>query len=270
MKRLVLAILVTALPACGWPQRGQPRVVTSTITVPASSFFTAQTSSLCIPGTALCQQHAVEGQKIVITRSDGLFIVWQKSFDAYRVISDGEGENVRRFSQFPNTIYPARFAPLTLPAIINAPIVKASAVINSSVTPGSKALFYFQPFYVTTINRACQAAGNQGAIYSSSWIFFADSFDFGGEIGVRKNVLVYESVSGYPPGATDPMHGQRLERYWFLPGMGWVREEGWDDPICRATSTTSACQGDYSSAAPGAATWSISGPAIVPALVCAN
>jgi hypothetical protein len=41
-----------------------------------------------------------------------------------------------------------------------------------------------------------------------------------------------------------------------VQGLGYVREEGWEDPACRAKVSAATCNGSYTNIEPGPHTWS--------------
>ncbi len=108
-----------------------------------------------------------------------------------------------------------------------------------------------QTFWWNPINYAtCTVSGTAGSITSSGKIFLIDTYDFGGDVGVQHDVLVYEGVGGYPtdaPLATiSPWGTMRMERYLFVKGKGYYQEDGIEDLDCRQNPSVKTCNGIYS------------------------
>lgn len=136
------------------------------------------------------------------------------------------------------------------------PIVKASDLDIHKVTPVGVDFARLRTFYSNKINpNTCEVASVGDAGVTSNRGFIVDSYDFGGNLGVQKNVFVIEGVGGTPTGATDPFKGMRFERYFVARGYGAVIEEGYEDTACVNNPTPASCQGSYSTPSPGRTPW---------------
>jgi hypothetical protein len=220
----------------------------------------------------------VSQDTVVYTRTDGLLITYVRNKVPGRIVVESDAQ-VKTTAQTPSmrcfgdngTSCAATYGPSSMPLSIDLPVLPATAVSNMRVTDAGEPMFSGKHFYVNSIDpMSCRIQSSDGPTPNSAKAFVVDSYDFGGDIGVQNDVLVLEGVGGVPAGSENQFHGQRLERYWFVKGYGYVREEGWDDPSCRANPTPSNCNGNYTKSAPGASTWNqLSSAPIAPLDLCA-
>ena len=113
----------------------------------------------------------------------------------------------------------------------------------------------WQAFQVHAVNVSAgictESPAELGTIWHRVWLGIADQFDFGGAIGVQKDVLVLDEEewsvpSGVPP-PSDLPGAMRLERYLYPKG-GWGRSAqlGAENAACRANPMDpSSCDGSY-------------------------
>lgn len=150
----------------------------------------------------------------------------------------------------------AQFPAVDHPLMASLPFV-SSISGPSSPTPGALAVHGWEPFDVWGLNPVTGAGTVlAGRIWERSWGFFLPSMNFGGNVGTRTNVAVfeYEGIGVNPAGL---QHGYRMERYYFVQGLGNVQAEGWEDPDCIADPTPDpiSCDGIYNSNVNGIATF---------------
>ena len=133
--------------------------------------------------------------------------------------------------------------------------------MSQFVTPGSSltepytmsTLGSWQQFEIRKISPDnCTESGPIGTVWHRVWLGVADVFDFGGDIGVQRDVLVLDEEEWSVPTATvSPPStltgGMRLERYLYPKGA-WGRSAqlGAENAACRASPLSPiACNGRY-------------------------
>ncbi len=131
----------------------------------------------------------------------------------------------------------AHYGPQTLDIEMSLPIIN-NPNHTTSVTSGAYLVHGWQKLDIRRLNPN-NASQPQllGSIWHRQWAFVAPSINFGGTLGVQYNVLVieHEGMDGnYNPIALGLNAGVRLERYWFVPGYGKVRQAGAEDSDCRS------------------------------------
>jgi hypothetical protein len=241
---------------------GQPQ----TTRVDVWAYVKGGTEAMETPGDHISQSPTVVSpDKVVYYRTDTLQVAYVRNIRLGRVnvLSDGATQGsanpwLRCFGETPKDCA-AAYAPSSMPLFVDLPVLPASTVRDTSVNPQGRLMFAHRPFHANQIDmNSCKIVpGGGGPNNQSISAYIVDRFDFGGDIGARENVLVLEEVSGIPAGSPTPLGGQRMERYWFVQGLGYVREEGWEDPTCRANVSAATCTGSYTKAEPGPHTWSI-------------
>lgn len=170
------------------------------------------------------------------------------------VVRDYGDGGLRCFSDTRDTCAPARFPPGYSPGYDIIPVLNAPAV--NTATPGAKMVYVLETEQVNEVDAdTCEVAWMGEVVHSGSHFMLA-SFDFGPGVGVLQNVYVTEEAMGCPRTATAPMACQRLERYFFAPGYGRVRQEGWNDPWCDGVLPW-LCTGAYVWATPGVQGWTM-------------
>lgn len=76
------------------------------------------------------------------------------------------------------------------------------------------------------------------------WAFVADSINFGGSIGLRENVLVFEEEHIWTSGTLPPgINGQYMERYFYVQGYGRVGMFWGTDVDCQPSNPAN-CNGE--------------------------
>lgn len=167
------------------------------------------------------------------------------------VVRDFGDGYLRCFSDSRTSCEPARFPPGYSPSSDFVPVLSTPGL--NSATPGAWVYYALETEQVNDVNVKTCAVSWLGEIVHSGAHFMLDSFDFGPPIGVLTNIYVTEEAMGCPVSG-HPMACARLERYFFAPGLGRIRQEGWNDPSCDGY-TPSTCLGKYSLAAPGVQGW---------------
>lgn len=174
----------------------------------------------------------------------------------------GEGA-LRCFSDTTDSCEPARFPPGYSPGFDIIPVLAAPS--SSGVTPAAKVYYALQTEQVNSVNLVTCEVTWIGPVIHSGAHFLVSSYDFGPQLGVLANVYVTEEAMGCPATTGNPMFCQRLERYFFAPGLGRVRQEGWTDVACDGVNPET-CQGNYHDLTiPGEGNWIPSdGPPVDP------
>jgi hypothetical protein len=148
---------------------------------------------------------------------------------------------------------------------MDVPIIACSSIVVTRKTPGDMSVPGYNGAFKGLSTRGlnpnnCGDLGLQGNSWQKMWVFRASACNFGGNLGVT-DALIYESESiGVQP--TSHVGGERLERYYGVFGKGRSREEGFDDPACRANpNNPGSCNGNYDTPAPGTSNfpWTLSG-----------
>lgn len=169
----------------------------------------------------------------------------------------GDGQ-LRCFSDSIDSCSPARYPPGYSPDYAIIPILPAPSI--NTPTPGAQISYAIESEQVNNVDINTCAVTWIGEIIHSGSHFLLSSYDFGPPLGTLANIYVTEEAMGCPPSAIgsthNPMHCQRLERYFFSPSLGRIRQEGWQDPTCDGIDPES-CQGNYSVASPGIEIWMI-------------
>lgn len=165
----------------------------------------------------------------------------------------GDGQ-LRCFSDTINSCTPARYPPGYSPAYAIIPVLSTPSI--NTPTPGAQVSYAIESEQVNNVDINTCAVTWIGQIIHSGAHFLLASYDFGPPVGTLTNVYVTEEAMGCPLSATNPMHCQRLERYFFSPSLGRIRQEGWQDPACDGM-TIEKCRGDYSAASPGVESWTV-------------
>lgn len=234
----------------------------------------APSFSLCFPGGELCQQGlGTVGNAASYVRDDELHVTFYK--DAARgnigVIKDGTPTDMRCFSGKSGDCNYRPGIP-NMPVSADLPILPAAAISPQRATQGVPYHVSLQPVWVNPLDATtCAVKSGGSSIIFSSKTFIIDKYDFGGDIGMRTNVLVTELPQGYPTGTTNPDNAIRFERYFFVKELGMpAMEEGWEDPDCRDSMSLATCNGEYTRAGPGQAYWNTYGTAITDSVPCAN
>jgi hypothetical protein len=260
--RIPLAILLSLVALSCYAHDGHRNLAVTTWDYIAGD----QGQMRCLTRGGLCQSTLFTSPtRALYTRSDGLGFVYERDSKRVAVVSDMQaGVWERVFTGSVTSTTPGRYDPSYMPVTANLPIVPASTFVETRVTLAGTRTFQFQGFFVHGVDpTTCAVGGSWGQIITSSWFFILDSFDFGGDLGVQQNVLVVETLSGYPAGSIDPTHAMRLERYFFIKGFGMAREEGFEDYPCRANNTAATCTGRFDQPSPGAATWCYLDPSTI-------
>lgn len=159
----------------------------------------------------------------------------------------------------------ASFPPHGTPQFMDIPIIACSSIVANRKTPGAMSVpgynSSFQGFSARGLNpHNCGDLGLQGNNWHKMWVFLAQQCNFGGNLG-SVDALIYESesISVQP---TSHVGGERLERYYGVWAKGRSREEGFDDPFCRANpNNPGSCNGNYDTPAPGTSIfpWTLAG-----------
>lgn len=170
------------------------------------------------------------------------------------IIRDYGDGALRCFSETLGNCSPALYPPGYSPGYAIIPVL-ADFSINTA-TPGAQIHYSFKTEHVNYVILVTCSAVWMGSIIHSGSHFLLSSYDFGPPIGVLNNIYVTEEAMGCPLLATNPMHCQRLERYYFAPSIGRIRQEGWNDPLCDGANPE-ICLGNYSIAAPGVESWKL-------------
>ncbi len=139
----------------------------------------------------------------------------------------------------------ATYPPQTIDLSRMLPVINSFDPNSNRVTLGAALIHDWQRFDVRGLNPTNGAqTGPLGPIFHREYAFIAASVNFGGDLGVQQNVLVYETEStGTQP--TGFNGGERMERYFYVMGYGRVREQGHEDTVCRANRTAANCDGIY-------------------------
>jgi len=129
------------------------------------------------------------------------------------------------------------------------PVINAANIPTNGRTVGAYplrndwkavSLYYFNP-----------TTGAQSSLYASlkvrSFAFIADGVNFGGSLGTRNDVLVYEEE--HIGNITLPANvngGVHFERYYYIQGYGRVRIQWGEDSDCNGNAPTAEqCNGYY-------------------------
>lgn len=169
--------------------------------------------------------------------------VWRCWADPGDDCGSGDGDNVHHpVSQVP---VEASLPVLTLTSAVDSCHLAANDVDLCHVTSGAVLLKdweemdvrYFDPNSGTTVF-------NNEKVWHRVWGAILSSSDLGGEIGVQQNVAVFEYEAAFvsPDGFSG---GTRLERYFFVPGIGLARSQGRKDTACVASPSPGQCTGNY-------------------------
>jgi hypothetical protein len=156
--------------------------------------------------------------------------------------------------------------PQAVPPHVDVPRISGALIpwgTSQHVAPGSQLappyapceqypLGQWRPYQVhELIPDNCAEPRIMGTNYHRVWLGVADSFDFGGDIGIQTNVLVLDEEEwGGPDGVAPPAAlggGMRLERYLY-PRGAWGRSAqlGAESHACRKAPTdAAACNGSY-------------------------
>lgn len=217
------------------------------------------TTKMCLDGNQICQTIYPQGPNaVLVVRNDTLIVKYAKSeaLNMIGVMKDGIAPSavnanvqLRCLTLSPGSCDDGSLP--SMPLIANVPVLPASAVNRHLVTEEGLDSHVKKTFWWNPVNyQTCQVAGTAGSIVHSGKIFLLESYDFGGDVGVQQDVLVYEGLGGYP---TDQPLSQvsawnaiRMERYLFVKGKGYYQEDGIEDPDCRDSTSTTTCNGIYS------------------------
>lgn len=232
----------------------------------AVDFWSYQSTerNICIGDThtpGLCQTRGFVSPDLLLhLRTDGLIDnirLWPSG--NISVQFDGTVNNLRCFGQSPGDCQDD-LGPGSLPRYMDLPykpegFIPQCCTVNGIGNDGTINRYVTKHlFYVNTVDPLnCSILATQGTIQHSTFAYLLHSLDFGGVIGIQSNVLVLEGVGGYPLPNLAPRNGERLERYYFVRGLGEIREEGFDDPQCRSGRS---CVGNYTTPTPGVSVWS--------------
>lgn len=108
--------------------------------------------------------------------------------------------------------------PQAVAMIMNLPVLSGASISHDvAPTPGAFLVHDWQTFDWISVNPNSSPACAQtrlGSVSTRVSAFVADSFDFGGDVGVRTDVLVVEE-----------QQGGHWERYFYVTGLGRVKEE---------------------------------------------
>lgn len=166
------------------------------------------------------------------------------------------------------------FPPVYAPLMSSLPVV---ALADPTIrNPGAKALSDWEPIDVRELNpiTGLQVGSAIGTIWNRAWGYIVPSVNFGAgsNLGTRQNVAVFE-YEGIGEDPTGYGGGARLERYYYVVGVGMARAEGWQNDDCVDTPTPSNCDGTYANNVNGVAVFgtrvpldfqsSVNGPALV-------
>lgn len=205
-------------------------------------------SSICIdghqhPNSEFYSEYSNGIRDIYAHNGDGSPPIWvgiHKNLDAanWRCFAD-QGDQCGN-SDGTNAEYPPGSMPLNgmLPVLNTTPS-------NTGVTPGAQAVFSWQRGDVRIMDWFDGAQGGViGPIWRRAWWYVLEQFDFGGDVGLQSNVLVaeFEATGVNPLGFTG---GERLERYFFVPGFGRLKQSGREDTDCRLNHDALSCEGTY-------------------------
>lgn len=212
---------------------------------------------LCIQGDTLklcITQGYTDLNTVVLEMNDGFTDV-SKLTPAGKVamIYDGWVDDLRCFSDGPSTCngnngpfntsrymdVPVHTQPIDIYRVNNHPELNEAAirVINKAT------------FYVNAVDpNSCRVLFSEGTVQHSLFLYVVPSYDFGGVIGVRQNVLIFEAVSGYMHPTDWPRRGVRLERYYADRVLGIISQEGFEDATCLNGGD---CLEHYTTPAPG-------------------
>lgn len=162
---------------------------------------------------------------------------------------------------------------------MSLPVLPASSLSSTGVTPGAQLVFDWQPFTTRAIDPILGAQSEPGpATWHRTYAFLADAVDFSSgipghcvpdcqsgppptepQLGMKTNVLVIESEgSGFDSRGLGG--GQRFERYFYVQGYGRVRERGLHNFQC-TPENPAGCNGAYPACAPGETSFNTITPA---------
>jgi len=208
--------------------------------------FIGVNSHLCVlPGQYCQDMNAVGSIATYFMPFNGLKVTYEKNAWRIAVTQDQPYPGLTR--KFTGT-----FLPSSIPNYAYLPVVTEEEF--SHIGPIGDTVFTLSPFQVWYVYNS-NYSQYIGSITSSGYAFILDSYDFGGTIGLQRNILGIEHLGGYPQGAKDPAKAIRYERYLFVQGLGMVYAGGWEDGPCRQAPSLSSCTGNYSVPAPGATVW---------------
>jgi hypothetical protein len=135
-------------------------------------------------------------------------------------------------------------SPASMPLEASLPVL-STTLSPSSRTSGGVLLQDWQEFDLRGIDPVTGAQFHSGHSFTHRiWGFFLSSIDLQGTLGTKSNVAVFEHESNVDVDPTGFNGGQRLERYYFLPGVGMVRATGRQDSICNPNPTPANCAGN--------------------------
>lgn len=194
----------------------------------------------------------------VIEMNDGFSDVAKLRPDGtLAIVYDGYVDDLRCFSDAPSTCS-GTGGPFNTQRYIDVPIHTQPIDVhrvNNHPENGEAAIRVITKatFYVNDVDpESCRVLSSLGTIQHSLFLYMVPSYDFGGIIGVRQNVVIYEAVSGYMHSDDWPRRGVRLERYYADQVLGIVRQEGFEDATCMSGG---ACLEQYTTPAPGTTTF---------------
>ena len=217
------------------------------------------TTRMCLDGRTICQTiYPIDATHTLVVRDDTLIVKYFRNdaLDTIGVLKDGiaqgaQNANVqlRCLTRTPGSCDNGPLPSTPLSAYL--PVLPASAINRHLVTEEGLDVQMKQTFWWNPISyETCQPTATAGNITSSGKIFLLESYDFGGDVGVQQDVLVYEGVGGYPTDVPlaqlNPWGTMRMERFLFVKGKGYYQEDGIEDPDCRDTPSQQTCNGIYS------------------------
>lgn len=131
-----------------------------------------------------------------------------------------------------------------VPVAANLPIVSFNPN-NLSRTQGASLVHTWQLNDILQLNPHNGVQGPRlSVLWERTWAFVASSVNFGGDIGMQTNVLVYEveQYGGNPFAGGEFRGAPRMERYYAVRGYGRIRGSAILDTDC---SNYVSCDGNY-------------------------
>jgi hypothetical protein len=145
------------------------------------------------------------------------------------------------------------FTPQEMPVEIELPILPGTTGREAVVTPETFMYQDWESFTVWEYDSATKQVGRRrGTQFYRRFAYIAPEINFGGEVGVQKNVFVIEEEgTNFDPLGLDLGGGQRVERYFYVPGLAKVgqflledRDNEIDADDC-LSHNTGGCNGEY-------------------------
>lgn len=240
--RLTASLLVLFVPLSILNPATGDAATTSVMTVDVRDYITQTT-----PGYQLCETAGEFGSSNPPICLDGHWVGGPAAGDEFMIsYSHGITDWIARDSDQPLLVAPMRnydpsagglrcfsnhgatcTAPTTtdypaqaIPMVINLPVLSGSSISDTQVpTTGSTLVHDWKTFDWQAMNSTTCAQTLRGSVQTKVSAFVADSYDFGGDVGVKTNVLIVEEEE------QSPYH---WERYYWVAGMGRVMEEAKD------------------------------------------